>query len=71
VRTVLGFFNALSLSYFARNARKAFGNNAAVWYILLQASQFHIIYYASRPLPNMFAFGLSMLSSDLKTWTER
>lgn len=35
-----------------------FGDTARVWYMLLQASQFHVIYYASRTLPNMFAFGL-------------
>jgi alpha-1,6-mannosyltransferase len=62
VRAVLGCLNAVSICVYARNARKAFGKGVAIWYILFQASQFHILYYASRPLPNMFAFGLSMSS---------
>jgi alpha-1,6-mannosyltransferase len=32
-----------------------------MWYTLFQASQFHVIYYASRTLPNMFAFGICEL----------
>jgi len=40
--------------------QKAFGKPARFWFIILQASQFHVIYYASRTLPNMFAFALSM-----------
>ena len=35
---------------------------AARWYLLLQASQFHVLFYASRTLPNMFVFGLSTSS---------
>lgn len=59
VRALLGLFNAFCLLVFARNLRQAYGAATARWYLLLQASQFHIIFYASRPLPNMFAFGLS------------
>jgi len=59
VRAVLGFLNAIAISLYATNARKAFGKGAAVWYIVMQCGQFHVPYYASRPLPNMFAFGLS------------
>ena len=59
VRGVLGLFNAASLVTYAIGLRKAFGATAGLWYIALQASQFHIIYYASRTLPNMFAFGIS------------
>jgi alpha-1,6-mannosyltransferase len=36
--------------------------NAGIWYALFQASQFHVIYYASRTLPNMFAFVFSKSS---------
>ncbi|PGH31552.1 alpha-1,6-mannosyltransferase [[Emmonsia] crescens] len=62
VRGVVGCFNAFALISYARGVRRAFGKDAAVWYILFQASQFHVIYYASRTLPNMFAFGITTLA---------
>ncbi|KAL4910593.1 hypothetical protein BDW74DRAFT_172066 [Aspergillus multicolor] len=55
-RAILGLFNALSLLYFASGLRRAAGKTAAVWYLLFQASQFHVLFYASRTLSNMFAF---------------
>ncbi|KAL4913370.1 Alg9-like mannosyltransferase family-domain-containing protein [Aspergillus aurantiobrunneus] len=58
-RAILGLFNALSLLYFSSGLRRAAGKAAAVWYLLFQASQFHVIYYASRTLSNMFAFGMT------------
>ncbi|KAL4989151.1 Alg9-like mannosyltransferase family-domain-containing protein [Aspergillus falconensis] len=58
-RAILGLFNALSLLYFANSLRRAAGKAAAVWYLLFQASQFHVLYYASRTLSNMFAFGMT------------
>lgn len=61
VRAVLGLFNAFALLRYKNGVEKAFGKAAGRWYILLQASQFHVIYYASRTLPNMFAFGLSKI----------
>lgn len=60
VRGVLGLFNAFCLLYFRNGVAKTFGRVAANWFVLFQASQFHIIYYASRTLPNFFAFGLSV-----------
>ncbi|KAI2028765.1 alpha-1,6- mannosyltransferase [Ophidiomyces ophidiicola] len=59
VRGILGALNAVSLIAYARAVKRAFGREAGVWYTLLQASQFHVIYYASRTLPNMFAFGIT------------
>lgn len=45
--------------------RRSFGSIVAAWYLAFQASQFHLIYYASRPLSNMFAFGLTSLAMRL------
>jgi alpha-1,6-mannosyltransferase len=59
VRGVLGLCNAFSLVAFGRSVQKAFGSTACIWYALFQASQFHVVYYASRTLPNMFAFVFS------------
>ncbi|KAL8944222.1 MAG: hypothetical protein Q9211_000652 [Gyalolechia sp. 1 TL-2023] len=58
VRAVLGLWNASCLLYFRNSVAKAFGRSTANWFVLLQASGFHLIYYASRTLPNFFAFGL-------------
>jgi hypothetical protein len=55
VRAILGLLNAAALIAFGRSVQKAFGTSAGIWYALFQASQFHIMYYASRTLPNMFA----------------
>ncbi|KAL5320784.1 hypothetical protein ACEPPN_011594 [Leptodophora sp. 'Broadleaf-Isolate-01'] len=62
VRGLLGLFNAVTLYNYAFGLRKAFGREVGRWYILLQASQFHVLFYASRTLPNMFAFGLATLA---------
>lgn len=59
VRAVLGLFNAFCLLRFKDGLKRTLGNDVARWYLLLQTTQFHVIYYASRTLPNMFAFGLS------------
>ncbi|KAK0123503.1 dolichyl-P-Man:Man(7)GlcNAc(2)-PP-dolichol alpha-1,6-mannosyltransferase, partial [Cadophora gregata f. sp. sojae] len=59
VRCLLGLFNAFSLYNYAWGLKKAFGSDVGRWYILLQASQFHVMFYASRTLPNMFAFALT------------
>jgi alpha-1,6-mannosyltransferase len=61
VRAVLGLFNAAALLVMKHNLSSQCGIPTARWYTLLQASQFHVMFYASRTLPNMFAFGLSKL----------
>lgn len=60
VRAILGLINSASLLVFKSRLERAYGKSIARWYALLQASQFHVLFYASRPLPNMFAFCLSM-----------
>lgn len=65
-RAVLGGLNATALAFFARAVHRAYGPITSTWYVALQASQFHLWYYASRTLPNMFAFFLSRLSLSVK-----
>lgn len=63
VRAVLGGFNAVCLVVFAAAVREAFGRAAARWWVVLSVTQFHVVFYLSRTLPNMFAFGLTTLAS--------
>ncbi|EME79387.1 glycosyltransferase family 22 protein, partial [Pseudocercospora fijiensis CIRAD86] len=62
VRAILGLGNSAALLHLKGAVDTAYGKNAGRWYILLQASQFHLIFYASRTLPNMFAFGLTTVA---------
>ncbi|RMZ81234.1 hypothetical protein DV737_g2665, partial [Chaetothyriales sp. CBS 132003] len=65
VRAILGLLNAAALLYYAFGVRRAFGKSTAAWFLFLLASQFHIFYYASRTLPNMFAFAFSTTALSL------
>lgn len=67
VRAILGLLNAFSLIAFGRSVQKTFGMSAGIWYALLQASQFHVMYYSSRTLPNMYASVFSKLSLSRKS----
>ncbi|KFY77325.1 hypothetical protein V498_09375 [Pseudogymnoascus sp. VKM F-4517 (FW-2822)] len=58
-RFILGSLTALSLLRYARGLSRAFGTGVGSWYIVLQATQFHIPFYASRTLPNTFALLLT------------
>lgn len=65
VRGILGMLNAASLVALARGVRRTSGASAGIWFVLLQTSQFHVMFYASRTLPNMFAFIFSMLRFNI------
>jgi len=62
VRGVLGLVNVACLLGLNDAVRKSFGRTAGTWFILFQTSQFHVMYYASRTLPNMFAFGFTTIA---------
>lgn len=59
VRGLLGAANVAALLTFKNLLKKSHGQGVAAWWVVLMASQFHINYYLSRTLPNMYAFGLS------------
>ncbi|KAL6869044.1 alpha-1,6- mannosyltransferase [Amphichorda felina] len=62
VRAVLGAFNAGCLLVFRNALASAYGNGVARWWTVMLITQFHVMYYLSRTLPNMFAFGLTTLA---------
>ena len=58
-RGILGLLNAGALIRYQYGLSKSFGTDVGRWWVLLLGSQFHVIFYASRTLPNTFAFILS------------
>ncbi|CAI4223036.1 unnamed protein product [Auanema sp. JU1783] len=61
IRFVLGATNVLAFLNFARCIRKHFGEEAATFLRIIVASQFHFIFYCSRPLPNTFALVFALV----------
>ena len=53
-----------SLQHFRRSITHKFGSQTATWHLLITSSQFHVMFYASRPLPNIFALTLALIAAS-------
>ncbi|KAI3444817.1 hypothetical protein Pfo_001482 [Paulownia fortunei] len=62
VRLVLGCIILSTLRFFHIQIRKNFGSQVEAFFVILTALQFHMLFYCTRPLPNILAFGLVNLA---------
>lgn len=58
VRLVLGTLLMFAFHKFQKAVNLQFGPTVAAWLLIITASQFHLMFYVSRPLPNIFALFL-------------
>ncbi|XP_042057984.1 dol-P-Man:Man(7)GlcNAc(2)-PP-Dol alpha-1,6-mannosyltransferase-like isoform X2 [Salvia splendens] len=65
VRLALGFIILSSLRFFRIQIRKNFGSQVEAFFVLLTAIQFHMLFYCTRPLPNILAFGLGQVFATI------
>lgn len=69
VRGVLGLLVVLAWRRFRKQLEENFGQSVTIWFTLITASQFHFMYYLSRPLPNTFALVSALLAFSY--WLEQ
>ncbi|KAG5627089.1 hypothetical protein H5410_012307 [Solanum commersonii] len=62
VRLVLGGIMLSTLRFFRIQIKKKFGSQVEAFFVILTASQFHLLFYCTRPLPNILAFALVNLA---------
>lgn len=69
-RSILGLLSCLSIAHFRNGITSKFGERASQLTGLLLACQFHICFYMSRTLPNVFALILCLNAYAfwLKVW---
>ncbi|XP_010056383.2 dol-P-Man:Man(7)GlcNAc(2)-PP-Dol alpha-1,6-mannosyltransferase isoform X1 [Eucalyptus grandis] len=58
VRLVLGSIMLLTLRFCRIQVRHKFGRQVEAFFVILSAVQFHLLFYCTRPLPNVLALGL-------------
>ncbi|XP_052171411.1 dol-P-Man:Man(7)GlcNAc(2)-PP-Dol alpha-1,6-mannosyltransferase isoform X2 [Diospyros lotus] len=58
VRLVLGCIILSTLRFFRTQIRNKFGHQVEAFFVILTAVQFHLLFYCTRPLPNILALGL-------------
>ncbi|XP_069142697.1 dol-P-Man:Man(7)GlcNAc(2)-PP-Dol alpha-1,6-mannosyltransferase-like [Argopecten irradians] len=69
VRCCLGAFVLFGVSRFADGVFKKFGSSVKNWFYITMMSQFHFMFYITRPLPNVFALSLVMMA--LGSWLKQ
>lgn len=71
VRLVLGTLLMFAFHKFQKAVNLQFGPTVAAWLLIITASQFHLMFYISRPLPNIFALFLGNITFKLSFMTKR
>ncbi|KAH8099358.1 alpha-1,6-mannosyltransferase subunit [Cristinia sonorae] len=65
IRLVLATLNASTFCLLRRSVARRFGNGTSILFTLLSCTQFHVPFWVSRTLPNMFALIPTNLASYL------
>jgi len=68
-RIILAFIICCSLSILQRSLTRNFGTRTGTWFSVACCSQFHLLFYMGRPLPNTYALGLCSLA--LAKWIDK
>ncbi|XP_012275664.1 probable Dol-P-Man:Man(7)GlcNAc(2)-PP-Dol alpha-1,6-mannosyltransferase [Orussus abietinus] len=62
VRAVLGLLVISTLQLYRKALQAVFGKQFTKWFVAITVTQYHFMYYLSRPLPNIMAMPLVLLA---------